>query len=248
MPPRRRVARRPRPKASVEGDGHLWIAKFTSVQDTGPVEVATLRLAARCGLRAAEARLEWRDSDSPVALVKRFDRRGAARIPYVSARTALDRDSGEGGFYTDIAEVLRQVSSRPVDDLQEPWRRIVFTVLVSNRDDHLKNHGLIYAGGGRWRLSPALDINPSPSRRRVLETGIIQGGPFDASLGIALEAGEFFGVDPGAARGQALEMARVVASSWRRFLREEGVSPDDIRGYADVFEHAEAERALGLDA
>ncbi|MFT5393962.1 MAG: serine/threonine-protein kinase HipA, partial [Gammaproteobacteria bacterium] len=96
-----------RPKASVEGDGHLWIAKFTSARDTRPVErveVATLKLAGRCGLRAAEAKLELRDSDSPIALIRRFDRRGDTRIPYISARTALDWQGDEGGFYTDIAD------------------------------------------------------------------------------------------------------------------------------------------------
>ncbi len=72
--------------------------------------------------------------------------------------------------------MIRQISSKPVEDLHELWRRIVFTILVSNKDDHLKNHGFIYAGGDRWRLSPAFDINPLPSRHRVLETGIVQGG------------------------------------------------------------------------
>lgn len=159
-----------RPKAIVEGDGHLWIAKFTSALDTIPVEraeIATLKLATKCGLRVAEARLELQCSDSPVALIRRFDRRGKTRIPYISARTALDQQTNESGFYTDIADVIRQISSKPVDDLNELWRRIVFTILVSNKDDHLQNHGFIYAGSDRWRLSPAFDINPSPSRQRM---------------------------------------------------------------------------------
>lgn len=240
-----------RPKANVEGDGHLWIAKFTSAQDTKPVEraeVATLKLAAMCGLRVAEARLELRDSDSPIALIRRFDRRGDTRIPYISARTALDWQSEEGGFYTDIAEVIRQISSKPVEDLHELWRRIVFTILVSNKDDHLKNHGFIYAGGDRWRLSPAFDINPSPSRHRVLETGIIQGGSFDASLEMAFEACEFFDVTPGIAKQETNEMAKILADSWKQALREEGTSGDEIRLYADAFEHAAAEEAMNLDA
>ena len=239
-----------RPKANVEGGGHLWIAKFTSAQDTRPVEpveVATLKLAEICGLRVAEARLELRDSDSPVALVRRFDRRGDARIPYISAHSALDWRNNEGGFYTDIADVIRQISSKPIEDLLELWRRIVFTILVSNKDDHLKNHGFIYAGGDQWRLSPAFDINPSPSRHRMLETGIIQGGSFDASLELALEACEFFGVKPEAARRDAAEMARIIADNWKQGLHEEGLSGDDIRGYAGAFEHAEAEKALSLD-
>jgi serine/threonine-protein kinase HipA len=239
-----------RPKANVEEDGHLWIAKFTSAQDTRPVErveVAALKLAARCGLRAAEAKLELRDSDSPIALIRRFDRHGNRRIPYISARTALDWNSDEGGYYTDIADVIRQISSKPVVDLNELWRRIVFTILVSNSDDHLKNHGFIYAGGDRWRLSPAFDINPSPSRHRVLETGIIQGGSFDASLDIALEACAFFGLTPADARQQAFQMAKTIAKNWQQAVRDEGGSSNDLRTYADAFEHTESEKALKLN-
>lgn len=236
-----------RPKANVEGDGHLWIAKFTSEKDTKPVEraeVATSKLAAQCGLRVAEATLELRDSDHPIALIRRFDRRAGARIPYMSARTALDWQSDEGGYYTDIADVIRQVSAKPTEDLHELWRRIIFTILVSNKDDHLKNHGFIYAGDDRWRLSPAFDINPSPERHRILETGIIQGGSFDASLDIALEAAEFFELTPADARQQASEMAKIIAANWKQALRAEGASPDEIRIYADAFEHGEAEKAL----
>lgn len=238
-----------RPKANVEGDGHLWIAKFTSAQDTKPVEraeVATLKLARMCGLRVAEARLELRDSDSPIALIRRFDRRDDTRIPYISARTALDWQSEDGGFYTDIADVIRQISSKPTEDLHELWRRIVFTILVSNKDDHLKNHGFIYAGGDRWRLSPAFDINPSPSRHRVLETGIIQGGSFDASLEIALEACGFFDVKTERARQMAGEMARTIALNWRQALREQGASGEQIRLYADAIEHRESEQAMAM--
>ncbi|MDF2370503.1 MAG: type II toxin-antitoxin system HipA family toxin [Rhizobiaceae bacterium] len=239
-----------RPKANVEGDGHLWIAKFTSAQDTKPIEraeVATLKLAAMCGLRVAEAKLELRDSDSPIALIRRFDRRGETRIPYISARTALDWQGDEGGYYTDIADVIRQISSKPVDDLHELWRRIVFTILVSNKDDHLKNHGFIYAGGDRWRLSPAFDINPSPSRHRVLETGIVQGGLFDASLDIALDACAFFDLTHLVAEQQARQMAGTIANNWKQTLRDEGASSNDVRTYAEAFEHAAAEKALRMN-
>lgn len=238
-----------RPKANVVSDGHLWIAKFTSAQDTKPVEraeVATLKLAAMCGLRAAEARLELRDSDSPIALIRRFDRRGETRIPYISARTALDRQADEVGYYTDIADVIRQISSKPVEDLHELWRRIAFTILVSNKDDHLKNHGFIYVGGDRWRLSPAFDINPSPSRHRILETGIIQGGSFDASLEIVLEACEFFDLKLVTAMVCVSKMANVIAASWKQALRAEGCTSDDVQNYASAFQHEESNRALAI--
>ena len=110
----------------------------------------------------------------------------------------------------------------------------------------MKNHGFIYAGGDRWRLSPAFDINPSPSRHRVLETGIIQGGSFDASLEIALEAAEFFELTPGDARQQASAMAETISNNWKQALRAEGASPDEVRIYADAFEHEEMEQALKI--
>ncbi len=102
------------------------------------------------------------------------------------------------------------------------------------------------AGGDRWRLSPAFDINPSPSRQRVLETGIIQGGALEASLELGLEVCEFFDDKSEAARRHAVEMSRIIADNWKRSLRKEGLSGDDVRGYEDAFEHAEAEKALSL--
>ncbi|MCP4936184.1 MAG: type II toxin-antitoxin system HipA family toxin [bacterium] len=238
-----------RPKANVEGDGQLWIAKFTSAQDTKPVEraeVATLKIATLCNLRAAEAKLELSDSDSPIALIRRFDRRGDTRIPYMSARTALSWEGDEGGYYTDIADVIRQISSNPRDDLKELWCRIVFTILVSNKDDHLKNHGFIYAGNDRWRLSPAFDINPAPSRHRVLETGILQGGSFDASLDLALEASGFFDLKRSAACRMAFNIAETITNNWKQALRDEGASATEVKLYTDAFEHDEMEEALKL--
>jgi serine/threonine-protein kinase HipA len=150
--------------------------------------------------------------------------------------------------YPDIADLIRQISSNPVEDLRELWRRIVFTILVSNTDDHLKNHGFIYSGNDRWRLSPAFDINPSPARHRVLETGIVRGGSFDASLGIALDACVFFELRRQEAERSAKTMAETLQKNWKQALRNEGASPGDIGVYTDAFEHAEADRALSLDA
>ncbi len=238
-----------RPKASVEHEGQLWLAKFTSADDRRAierVEVATLRLAAHCGLRVPEARLELSDSDSPVALFRRFDRRGPVRIPYISARTAMDHGGSEPGYYTDIADVIRRISARPLDDLAELWRRMVFTILVSNTDDHLKNHGFIYVGNDRWRLAPAFDINPSPTRQRVLQTGLMEGEAFDASLDLALTAAACFELEADDARRVAARMADRVRRHWKRMLKSEGASPSDLRDYAPAFEHAEMDKALQL--
>ncbi len=238
-----------RPKANVEGDGHLWIAKFTSAHDSRPVErveVATLKLAARCGLRAARAQLELPDSSRPVALIQRFDRRGDQRIPYISAQTALDCQTARPGSYTEIADVIRQISSHPREDLVELWQRIVFTILVSNTDDHLKNHGFLYVGDNRWRLSPAFDINPAPLRHRRLATAIVEDGPFDASFDLALESSPFFDVELNEARRRAREMATTLAGSWQTEFRDVGLTGSEIRAHADAFEHADAEKALRM--
>ena len=238
-----------RPKANVQGDGLLWIAKFTSAQDTQPVErveVATLKLATKCGLRAADATLMLGNSDSPVALIRRFDRADKKRIPYISARTALDWHSTMGAYYTDIADVIRQISEDPINDLHELWNRIVFTILVSNTDDHLKNHGFIYVGNERWRLSPAFDINPSPTRHRMLETGIVEGEPFSASLDLVLNASTFFQLPLADAKRSAHLMAVLIADNWKQALKDEGVTPDEIRSYASAFEHEEAFKARSL--
>ena len=238
-----------RPKASVEGGGQLWIAKFTSRNDQRAVEraeIATLKLAARCGLNVPEAHLELTHSDSPVALIQRFDRRGEVRIPYMSARAALDWDGSEERYYTDIADVIRQISSRPRDDLHELWNRIIFTILVSNTDDHLKNHGFIYVGRDRWRLSPAFDINPAPTRQRMLQTGILEGEPFDASLTRALDAARFFDIEQEDAKRMASQMATVVNDAWRESLRLAGASAGEIDSFAAAFQHDEMEQALAL--
>lgn len=238
-----------RPKANVEDNGQLWIAKFTSREDRRAVEraeVATLKLASSCGLRVPEARLELTRSDSPVALIRRFDRRGDIRIPYMSARTALDARGTEGRYYTEIADVIRQISSKPLDDLHELWRRIVFTILVSNTDDHLKNHGFIYAGQGRWRLSPAFDINPASMRQRVLQTGILEGEPFQASLKLALEAAGLFDFEQQDAKRTASKMAVLIDMEWRKALRTEGTSASETEAFASAFQHEAMEQALTL--
>ncbi|WP_424934766.1 type II toxin-antitoxin system HipA family toxin [Amaricoccus macauensis] len=237
-----------RPKANVEDGDTLWIAKFTAVGDQSPVErieVATLHLARECGLRAPEARLMLETTNHPVALIRRFDRRGATRIPYFSARTALDRSGADRGSYTEIAEVLRVISKSARADLHELWARMVFNVLVTNTDDHLKNHGFIYAGDGLWRLSPLFDVNPQPERHRYLKTAIMEGEPFLASLDLALAAAEFFGLTEAEARIRARDMAIRIAERWKPLMRQFGVRGDDLQSLAAAFEHDDAEAARG---
>lgn len=238
-----------RAKANVRDGDALWLAKFTSVHDQQPierVEVATLGLAEACGTRTPAARLELSDTPFPVALIQRFDRREAARIPYISARSALCKKGTERGSYTEIVDFMRSYSPDPSDDFRELYRRLIFTILVSNKDDHLKNHGFLYVGAGQWRLSPVFDVNPAPDRNPLLETAILEGGPHDRSINLALEACEFFEIPETEARNMIRTIAQRVSDGWREALRRVGVSGALARYYETAFVGDEMETARSL--
>ena len=236
-----------RPKANVTDGDTLWIAKFTSILDTKPierVEVGTLTLARLAGIRAAEAELALSSSDHPVALIKRFDRRSGGRVPYISVRTAIQATGSEPGYYSDIADAIRMISHDAQSDLTELWKRIIFTILVGNTDDHLKNHGFLYVRDGLWRLSPAFDINPQPQRHRHMETGISPLSGFEPSITAAIEQSPLFGIEETAARNLARTMAQIVHAQWKPCLRQQGLRDPTLAAYAPAFEHVEMETAL----
>ena len=153
-----------------------------------------MHLAGRAGINAARARIGLDNTDKPVAIIARFDRNGRQRIPYISARTFMGREVPDPVYYTDIADMMVAHSAEPEQQLHELYRRILFNILVSNNDDHLQNHGFLYAGNNRWRLSPAFDINPQPLRHPQLKTGISELSGNAASIEAAVEAAPFFGV------------------------------------------------------
>ena len=238
-----------RPKANVRDGDTLWLAKFTSVHDQHPiecVEVATLRLARACGIRTPEVRLELADTPFPVALIKRFDRRGPTRVPYISARTALGKTGAELGSYTEIVDFMRANAADPQADFRELFLRLIFTILVSNKDDHLKNHGFLYVGAGRWRLSPVFDVNPAPDRNPQLETSILEGGAHDRSIRLAFEACEFFEMHQTDARQMIRETAQQISMQWRDALRHVGVSGPLAREYEAAFVNDQTEIALDI--
>src|ERR1035438_7832551 len=176
-----------RPKAHVlDTEGRLAIAKFPSPQsdewDVVRWEAVALTLAADAGITVPEHTLHVVEN-RPVLVVRRFDRDTTGRIGYVSAMSMLQAKDGEQASYLEIAQVLEEHSSDAGVDLRELWRRIVFTVLISNTDDHLRNHGFLYEGNRGWRLPPAYDLNPVPVqfRPRVLST-LINEQDGEASL------------------------------------------------------------------
>lgn len=238
-----------RPKANVVDGDDLWIAKFTSIEDTWPVEqleIATLALARAVGLRTPGARLELAASKHPVGLIKRFDRREGGRLPYMSVRTALGKKGSVHGYYTDIADALRQMSVLPGRDILELWQRLLFTVLITNTDDHLKNHGLLYVRDNRWRLSPMFDVNPQPRRQPTLETGISDVHGFEPSVEAVIDAAPFFDVKDADAKAMAKDMANAIARTWRETLRQYGITGAALKRCAPAFEHERLETALSL--
>lgn len=158
-----------RPKATVtHTDGSLWIAKFPSKQDDrdwGKWEYIVSILAAQCGIQMSLSESNQYTDRFHTFLTKRFDRQGDARIHYASAMTLLGYEDGnnaaDGISYLEMIEMLERFGAQPTHDIRALWKRIVFSVAISNTDDHLRNHGFLLTPKG-WVLSPAFDINPNP--------------------------------------------------------------------------------------
>ena len=231
-----------RPKSDFEdAHGTPHVAKYTTERDTLPierVEVAILKLAREVGLRAAKARLALGRTDYPVALIRRFDRTGSRRHHYVSAKTFLGFNANEAGCYADLADAMRSTCGEYLPgELRELHRRLLFSILVSNDDDHLKNHGFLYAGES-WRLSPAFDINPNPDGSTRLQTGIIDPADTEPSVDAAVAAAPLFDVSKDEAIAEAQRMAETVAARWRPLFAEMGMDRGACDRYQTAFHRA----------
>jgi len=242
-----------RPKCSVlDAEGRLAIGKFPSVTDERAVtkgEVLALRLARMAGIDAAHADLIVSDG-SPVALIRRFDRpeRGG-RLMYVSAATMLGADPGDAGehAYTELVDALRQHGREPQADIEELWRRIAFSILITNVDDHLMNHGFLHVDHGKWRLAPAFDINPFPDRLRELKTWVSEDTGPEATIDALMSVTAYFRISGARAKTILAEVETAVAS-WTRIGSALGMSRIELDAFGDAFEHAErgaAQRAVG---
>lgn len=229
-----------RPKASViDHDGHLAIAKFPHKDDqynTVLWEAVALALADAAGIPVPAWRVEM-VGDKAVLLLRRFDRAGATRLPFLSAMSMLDAVDLETRSYLEFVDALRKYGSAPKEDMHQLWRRIVFTILISNTDDHLRNHGFLYGGPQGWRLAPAYDLNPVPVdiKPRVLATAI-DTDDTAASLELALSVADYFELDASEARKIAGEVGQA-AFGWRSVAKQRGLTPGEIDRMASAFEH-----------
>lgn len=230
-----------RPKASVADDaGRLYIAKFPSTRDTydvGGWEMVVNALANGCGLDVAPAQARRFASDYHCFIVRRFDRTDAGRrLHFASAMTMTGHSDGDdastGVSYLELAEVLMNQGSQPNEDLRELWSRIVFNILVSNTDDHLRNHGFILEPGRGWKLSQAYDMNP------VAHADGLKLNITDADnaldLELAREVAGYFRLDLPEA-DEIIEDFQDIVGQWRTLAQSLGLAAREQDRMADAF-------------
>lgn len=237
-----------RPKAAViDLDGSLAIAKFPHHGDEYNIELwgcVALGLAQKAGISVPPHRIT-NFNDQQVLLVTRFDREGKIRIPFLSAMSMIGAADNETHSYLELVDAIRRHGAQVRDDLRELWRRILFSVLISNVDDHLRNHGFLYApANAGWRLSPAYDLNPVPVdvKARVLSM-MIDDQDNSASFELAIEVGDYFGLEAIEMKAITKELVNSV-SRWQTEAQQLGISKQEVNRMATAFEHDEMKRAI----
>ena len=238
-----------RPKASViDQHGRLAIAKFPKESDDYSIETweeIALRLANRAGIATPEHEL-IRVGGKAVLLSRRFDRVEGARVPFLSAMAMLGAQDGEDGSYPEMVDALGRCGARATEDAHALYRRVVFNVMVSNVDDHLRNHGFLWQSKAGWALAPAYDLNPVPVdlKARVLSTNI-DLNEATCSLDLLEASAGYFALSLGKARVIIKEVALATAT-WREVAQKVGVQSAEIHRMASAFEHDDQRRALML--
>jgi serine/threonine-protein kinase HipA len=236
-----------RPKAAViTNSGQLAIAKFPRAGsddwDVAGWEKLELNLAQQAGLNVEQSELVTIDGWH-VLIVKRFDREKQRRVGFASALTMLEASDGEQHSYLEIADVIERHSSHPEADLAELYRRIAFSILTSNTDDHLRNHGFLRHGHG-WSLSPAYDLNPNPDSPDQLKTAIDLDDT-SASIETALSVAGFFRLSPEAARS-IISTTEKATRNWRCQAIELGLPRPEIDSMTAAFESLQRNAARAL--
>jgi serine/threonine-protein kinase HipA len=238
-----------RPKAHVlDTEGRLAIAKFPSPQaddwDVIRWEAVALTLAQHAGITVPEHELHVIEN-RPVLVVRRFDRETDARIGFLSAMTMLQAKDGEDASYLEIGQALEEQSPDAGADLRELWRRIVFTILISNTDDHLRNHGFLRLSTAGWSLSPAFDLNPNPEGAAKQLATAIDDNSTEASLATALEVAPQFRISEMQARAIVAEVL-AATERWRDVARATGLGGQQLERLESAFEHEQSAAAREL--
>ena len=233
-----------RPKASVMApDGSLWIAKFPSKHDdfnSGAWEMVVHDLALMCGLNAPEAKADKFSKLGTTFLVKRFDRIGDQRIHFSSAMTMLGKkdgaDAADGSSYLEIASFLKANGAKPKRDLLELWQRIVFSMAVSNTDDHFRNHGFLLSDKG-WELSPLYDVNPDIYGEYLSLNVDSDNSSIDFDL--AIDVAPFYGIKEKQAVELVNNIKNIVGNNWQKLAKKYGISHGEIDRMRPAFRECE---------
>ncbi|WP_375504525.1 type II toxin-antitoxin system HipA family toxin [uncultured Jatrophihabitans sp.] len=237
-----------RPKAHVlDTNGRIAIAKFPSPSDEWNVmawEKTALDLAALAGISVPDNQLvsiAGRD----VLIVDRFDRLAdGRRRGYQSAMTALERTDGELGSYLELAELIEERSRAATSELQQLFRRIAFSILISNTDDHLRNHAFVHVTSDIWELSPAFDLNPAPQHGpRHLSTAI--DGDTLADIDALLATAALYRLRDDAAL-QVLREVRSAVNTWREVATRNGLTRSACSKMESAFDSPAAQRTAEL--
>jgi serine/threonine-protein kinase HipA len=179
-------------------------------------------------------------------LSRRFDRAGMERIPFLSAMSMTGSRDGERGSYPELVDALAAHGAQAKVDAAQLYRRVAFSVLISNVDDHLRNHGFLWTGQGGWVLSPAYDLNPTPVdlKARILSTNIdLDEGT--CSVELLQHAAGLFGLDLKPAQAIIHEVAEITRT-WRSVAGEVGARRAEMDRMASAFEHEDLKLALCL--
>lgn len=232
-----------RPKASVlDEKGNLWIAKFPSSTDdknTGAWEMVLHELAKVCGIHVPDARLQQFSGKHHTFLSKRFDRTKDKRIHFASAMTLLGYQDGadfhDGLSYLDIVAFIIQQGASVKADLEQLWRRVVFNILVSNTDDHLRNHGFLLTNNG-WQLSPAYDMNPN-ERGSGLTLNISENSN-EQDISLALETAKHYKIKNEEA-AKILNDMQCEMAKWRTVAKRLGISSGEMEQTKRAFRDLE---------
>jgi serine/threonine-protein kinase HipA len=229
-----------RPKATIcDTKGHLWIAKFPSRNDhhdVGGWEYIIHQLAQKCDLQVPEAQVMKVGSRRHTYLSKRFDRVvNNSRIHFSSAMTLLERNDGDsarhGASYLELVDFLIESGANTKGDLEELWKRIVFSICISNTDDHLRNHGFLLTREG-WCLSPAYDMNPNPYGGGLSLN--ISENSNQQSLDLALDVCSDFRVDFKKAQ-KIISKIKTEVSKWPSLAKQLKISKSEQDHMADAF-------------
>ncbi|HKP97457.1 MAG TPA: HipA domain-containing protein [Fibrobacteria bacterium] len=220
-----------RPKANfTDEDGRLWLAKFPAQEDrydVGAWEFLVNQLARRAGIRVPDARLEELSARHRTYCAGRFDRIGNGRRMFASAMTLLERRDGDKeSSYLDLAQFVSEngAADRIEEELEQLFRRVVFNVLVGNRDDHLRNHAFIREPSG-WRLSPAYDVNPVPAKsEHALRLDESTAVP---NLDTALSTSEYYRIESSRAK-KIMEEVKGEVATWRTEANHLGLARSEI--------------------